>query len=99
MLQIIAQVNGFNLVTTDTVTGNVTISLSGVPWDQALDIILKTKVRDIPVKLEHKTRPYIEQMMRLEPEGMPVRSIGVQNAFMELAKLQDEIENPGPTSK
>lgn len=43
VLQIIAQVNGFNLVTTDTVTGNVTIRLSGVPWDQALDMILKIK--------------------------------------------------------
>lgn len=46
VLQIISQVNGFNLVTTDTVTGNVTISLSGVPWDQALDMILKIKGLD-----------------------------------------------------
>ncbi len=46
VLQIIAQVNGFNLVTTDTVTGNVTISLTGVPWDQALDMILKIKGLD-----------------------------------------------------
>ncbi|VEL95474.1 type IV pilus assembly protein PilQ [Alteromonas sp. 76-1] len=46
VLQIIAQVNGFNLVTTDTVTGNVTISLSGVPWDQALDMILRVKGLD-----------------------------------------------------
>jgi type IV pilus assembly protein PilQ len=46
VLQIIAQVNGFNLVTTDTVSGNVTISLSGVPWDQALDMILKIRGLD-----------------------------------------------------
>ena len=46
VLQIVAQVNGFNLVTTDTVTGNVTISLSGVPWDQALDMILRVKGLD-----------------------------------------------------
>lgn len=46
VLQIIAQVNGFNLVTTDTVSGNVTISLTGVPWDQALDMILKVKGLD-----------------------------------------------------
>ncbi len=46
VLQIIAQVNGFNLVTTDTVSGNVTISLSGVPWDQALDMILRVKGLD-----------------------------------------------------
>jgi type IV pilus assembly protein PilQ len=46
VLQIIAQVNGFNLVTTDSVTGNVTISLSGVPWDQALDMIMRVKGLD-----------------------------------------------------
>ena len=46
VLQIIAQVNGFNLVTTDTVTGNVTISLTDVPWDQALNMILKIKGLD-----------------------------------------------------
>ena len=46
VLQIIAQINGFNLVTTDTVTGNVTISLAGVPWDQALDMILRIKGLD-----------------------------------------------------
>lgn len=46
VLQIIAQVNGFNLVTTDSVTGNVTINLSDVPWDQALSIILRIKGLD-----------------------------------------------------
>jgi type IV pilus assembly protein PilQ len=50
VLQIIAQVNGFNLVTTDTVGGNVTISLSGVPWDQALEMILK--IRGLDQRLE-----------------------------------------------
>jgi type IV pilus assembly protein PilQ len=50
VLQIIAQVNGFNLVTTDTVSGNVTITLSGVPWDQALDMILK--IRGLDKRLE-----------------------------------------------
>ena len=50
VLQIIAQVNNFNLVTTDTVNGNVTISLSGVPWDQALDMILR--VRGLDKRLE-----------------------------------------------
>lgn len=50
VLQIIAQVNGFNLVTTDTVRGNVTVSLNGVPWDQALDMILK--IRGLDKRLE-----------------------------------------------
>ncbi len=46
VLQIIADYNGFNLVTSDTVSGNVTLRLDGVPWDQALDIILKVKGLD-----------------------------------------------------
>ncbi len=46
VLQIIAQLNEFNLVIADTVSGNVTINLSGVPWDQALDMILRVKGLD-----------------------------------------------------
>lgn len=46
VLQIIADYNGFNLVTSDTVIGNITLRLDGVPWDQALDIILKVKGLD-----------------------------------------------------
>ena len=46
VLQIIAQLNGFNLVTTDSVNGAVTLNLSNVPWDQALDMILKIRGLD-----------------------------------------------------
>ncbi len=46
VLQIIAQINGFNLVTTDTVNGAVTLNLNNVPWDQALDMILKIRGLD-----------------------------------------------------
>ena len=43
VLQLLAEFTGLNLVTSDTVQGNVTLRLKNVPWDQALDIILKTK--------------------------------------------------------
>jgi len=43
VLQLIADFTGLNLVTSDTVQGNLTLRLKNVPWDQALDIILKTK--------------------------------------------------------
>lgn len=43
VLQLIADFTGFNLVTSDTVGGNVTLRLKNVPWDQAMDLILKTK--------------------------------------------------------
>lgn len=43
VLQLLADFTDFNLVTSDTVTGTITLRLQNVPWDQALDIILKTK--------------------------------------------------------
>ena len=43
VLQLLADFTGYNLVTSDTVQGNLTLRLKNVPWDQALDIILKTK--------------------------------------------------------
>ena len=43
VLQLIADFTGLNMVASDTVTGNVTSRLKNVPWDQALDIILKSK--------------------------------------------------------
>ncbi|MEH8021745.1 MULTISPECIES: type IV pilus secretin PilQ [Rheinheimera] len=46
VLQIIADYNGFNLVTSDSVTGNITLRLDGTPWDQALDIVLRVKGLD-----------------------------------------------------
>jgi type IV pilus assembly protein PilQ len=43
LLQVIADFTDFNVVTSDTVTGNVTLRLKDVPWDHALDIILQAK--------------------------------------------------------
>ncbi|BBT81579.1 pilus biosynthesis protein PilQ [Aeromonas veronii] len=46
VLQLIADFNNLNLVTTDSVAGNITLRLDGVPWEQALDIILKVRGLD-----------------------------------------------------
>jgi len=43
VLQLLADFTGLNMVTSDTVGGRLTLRLKNVPWDQALDIILKTK--------------------------------------------------------
>jgi len=43
VLQLIADFTNLNVVVSDTVTGNLTLRLKNVPWDQALDIILKSK--------------------------------------------------------
>ena len=46
VLQIIADVTDMNLVVSDTVGGNITLRLKNVPWDQALELVLKTKSLD-----------------------------------------------------
>ncbi|WP_333681268.1 type IV pilus secretin PilQ [Dyella sp.] len=45
-LQLLADVSGLNLVASDTVGGSVTLRLVNVPWDQALDVILRSKDLD-----------------------------------------------------
>ncbi|MHB8447311.1 MAG: type IV pilus secretin PilQ [Rudaea sp.] len=46
VLQLIADVSDLNIVVSDSVTGNVTLRLINVPWDQALDLVLQTKGLD-----------------------------------------------------
>ncbi len=46
VLQLLADFTGLNLVVSDSVEGNLTLRLKNVPWDQAMDIILKTKGLD-----------------------------------------------------
>ncbi len=46
VLQIVADVTDMNLVVSDTVSGNITLRLKNVPWDQALELVLKTKNLD-----------------------------------------------------
>lgn len=43
VLQVIADFTGFNIITSDTVSGNITLRLKDVPWDQALDIIMQAR--------------------------------------------------------
>ena len=46
VLQLIADFTNLNLVASDTVKGNITLRLQNVPWDQALDLVLKTRGLD-----------------------------------------------------
>src|SRR5260221_7874343 len=47
VLQVIADFTGLNIITSDTVTGSLTMRLKEIPWDQALDIIMQTKGLDM----------------------------------------------------
>src|SRR5690606_41074149 len=50
LLQLIAETSGRNIVVSDSVSGSVTLRLINVPWDQVLDIVLRSKGLD---KREH----------------------------------------------
>jgi len=47
VLQLLADTSGQNMVISDTVSGNVTLRLQNVPWDQALDIVMRSKGLDV----------------------------------------------------
>jgi type IV pilus assembly protein PilQ len=46
VLQLLADTSGQNMVISDSVSGNVTLRLQSVPWDQALDVVMRTKGLD-----------------------------------------------------
>lgn len=104
VLQIIAQVNNFNLVTTDTVNGNVTISLSGVPWDQALDMILR--VRGLDKRLEGNILLIapIEELMARETQALqskkqvsdlaPLHTVNISVNYAKAASLASILKSP-----
>ena len=104
VLKIIAQVNNFNLVTTDTVDGNVTISLSGVPWDQALDMILR--VRGLDKRLEGNILLIAptEELMARETQALqskkqvsdlaPLHTVNISVNYAKAASLASILKSP-----
>ncbi len=85
VLQLIADFNDKNLVATDTVTGRITLRLKNVPWDQALDIIMKTKglaVREVGNVMYVAPAEELAARDKLELES--------QQQISELAPLRTE---------
>lgn len=80
-LRIIAEVSNLNIIASDDVTGKVTLRLIDVPWDQALDVILKTNGLD-QVREGNVVR--IAPVDKLRQE---------QLALKELRDAQDQLEN------
>src|SRR5690606_40184963 len=58
VLQIIADFTGLNLVASDTVNGKITLRLQNVPWDQALDLVLKTDRKSTRLNSSHVKSSY-----------------------------------------
>ncbi len=85
VLQLIADFTGQNLVTSDKVTGNLTLRLQNVPWDQALDIILKSKglsMRQAGNVMEVAPIEEVAAREKLE--------LGARKQVVELAPLRSE---------
>ncbi len=85
VLQIIADYSDFNLITSDTVTGNITLRLDGVPWDQALSIILKVKGLDKRMQGNILMVAPSEELSAREAQ-----TLQAQQKFEELAPLYSE---------
>lgn len=101
-LRIIAEVSNLNIIASDDVTGKVTLRLIDVPWDQALDVILKTNgldqvqegnvVRIAPVEKLRAEREALKDAKRAaeELEDLQVRYIRVSYARVD--ELREQVE-------
>jgi type IV pilus assembly protein PilQ len=107
VLQLLADFTSINMVAADSVQGNITLRLKDVPWDQALDIILKTKNLDkrrngsviwiAPVteliKAEEDEAKAIAQSIKLAP----IQTEYIQLSYAKVAevlKLLEDSRNP-----
>ncbi len=98
LLQVIADFTNFNVVTSDSVAGNVTLRLQDVPWDQALDIILQAKglgmrkngnVLWIAPKDEIMAKEKLERESNVALEGLePLRTQSFQLNYAKALEIQ-----------
>jgi type IV pilus assembly protein PilQ len=101
LLQVIADFTNFNVITSDSVSGGVTLRLKDVPWDQALDIILQAKglgmrktgnVLWIAPKEEINTKEKLELESVAALQGLePVRSQAFQLNYTKAADIAAQI--------
>jgi type IV pilus assembly protein PilQ len=97
VLQLLADASGQNIVVSDSVTGSVTLRLQNVPWDQALDIVLRTKGLDkrkqdnviiVAPQQELAARDKAELALRKDVQELaPLRSEYLQVNYAKAADL------------
>jgi len=104
VLQVIADFTGLNIVTSDSVKGSLTLRLRSVPWDEALDIILRTQglaKREIgnifliaPLEeITEQERRDLESKLQVE-QLEPLMSELLQVNYAQAAELADLLKNP-----
>ena len=112
VLQLLADFTGINMVASDTVQGNITLRLKDVPWDQALDIIMKTKNLDkrrngnviwiAPVaeliKSEEEEAKAIAQSIKLSPIQTDYIQLSYAKSADVLKLLEDSRDSKGGES-
>ena len=86
VLQLIADFTDLNLVASDTVQGNITLRLQNVPWDQALDLVLKTRGLD-----KRKVGNVLLVAPADEIAARERQELEAQNQIAELAPLRREL--------
>ncbi|MGB0359990.1 MAG: type IV pilus secretin PilQ, partial [Endozoicomonas sp.] len=105
VLQLIADFTDLNLVASDTVGGNVTLRLQNVPWDQALDIVLKAKGLDKRLEgnvltvapaaeIAAREREQLENEQQIS-ELAPVYTDLVQINYADAAEISEVIQGSG----
>ena len=106
VLQVIADFTGLNIITSDTVTGNLTLRLKDVPWDQALDIMLQAKglgqrqvgnviliaPRDEIATKEKLDLEFLQQISDLEPIHTESFQMSYQKADVIRTMLADPVQ-------
>ena len=105
LLQVIADFTNFNIITSDSVTGGVTLRLQDVPWDQALDIILQAKglgMRKTGNVLWIAPRDEISAKEKLELESVaslqnlePLRTQSFQMNYTKAAEVAAQLTATG----
>ena len=86
VLQLIADFTDLNLVASDTVQGSITLRLQNVPWDQALDLVLKTKGLD-----KRKIGNVLLVAPAEEIAARELQELEASRQIAELAPLRKEI--------
>ncbi len=108
VLQLLAETSGQNIVVSDTVQGNVTLRLQNVPWDQAMDIVLRTKGLDkrqegnvifvAPTdELQAREKQMLESQKQIT-ELSPVRTEYLQVNYAKASDLAGLIQSKGKSS-
>lgn len=102
-LRIIAEVSNLNIIASEDVTGKVTLRLIDVPWDQALDVILKTNgldkvqegnvIRIAPVEKLRQEREALKQAQQAEEELEPLSVRYLRVSYAKASELKPLIDS------